>query len=113
MAASSDRNLALGIVGFDGGIFLHALRGLSGAPGLGGIEPGELADVAVDAVGLGPRLPIQLEHGKNAKWRARLAALPIGELHAIILERPPADDHGQPRGLTSCAVDIEIDELQL
>src|SRR5882757_10463260 len=25
MAASSDRNLALGIVGFDGGIFLHAL----------------------------------------------------------------------------------------
>ena len=94
---------------FDG---VHCLVTERRLPGIDRIEPGKLADVAVDAVGLRHRLPIQLEHRKGAKWRAGLAVLPVGEFHPIVLERHPADDHGQPRGLASRAVNIEIDELQ-
>jgi hypothetical protein len=99
-----------------GGDFLdrvHCFVAERRLPGIARIEPGELADVAVDAVGLRHRLPIQLEHRKGAKRRGGLAALPVGELHPIVLERHPTDDHGQPRGLASCAVDVEINELRL
>src|SRR5829696_3367923 len=90
---------------------VHCFVAENRLPGITRIEPGKLADVAVDAIGLRHRLAIQLEHRKSAKWRAGLAALPVGELHPIVLERHAADDHGQPRGLTSGAVDIEVDEF--
>src|SRR6185503_20064092 len=84
---------------------VHCLVGEGGLQRISGVEAGELADEAVDAVGLDELLAVDLEHGNATEGRARLQRGPVPELDAIVLERDAADVERETGDLAAAAVD--------
>ena len=61
----------------------------------------------------GEGLTVDFEHRQGAERRVRLAPLPVGGRHAIVLERDPAHRQGQSRRLSASPVKVEVSQFQL
>jgi hypothetical protein len=77
------------------------------------IQAGQLADVAIDAVGLRNHLAVHLQRGDRKERSLVAESGPVLARDAVILERDAADVKRQTRGLAASAVEIEVGQLEL